>query len=204
VILGVADGDTAELERFGAEEIVRVDLSVSGDELSGTVEVWDVQNECEIVGTIDGTRRSSACDDGGGSGNFDGYWNIVPTPISNGCDLPVEPDCDEFQQDGNTVHLFGSDLTGTVSGNTLTIHSEELVDETLTMIVDATVQLSQDGNSFSGTLSISYVDSANPEANCQTVAALAGSRTTACPQSARGDGWELLGLSAEAVGARVR
>lgn len=184
VILGVGDGSSAELGRFSEDEWLRIDLTVSGNTLAGTIDIYDLVGQCSVRGSITGTKRSTACGEGGSGGDFAGYWSITPTVVTNTCGFPIGPDCLQFTQDGNTVAIPEDGLEGTVSGNTLTIRQQEALDATVTLTIDLTLQLSGDGNSFSGTQSITIVDSENPESACETTATMSGTRVTDCVRNA--------------------
>lgn len=180
VLLGVADGTDATLERFTEDEWLRVRLTVSGNTLSGIISVWDPIEQCEEMGTIDGVRSLIACEDfGGTTGDWAGVWAWTVTPIENGCGLPLDDDCGEFFQDGSIALVDG--VQGVVSGNRFVGHAEEELSETVTIVIDYDLILATDGNSFSGTASVSFEDSSDPpEASCTTSWALEGTRTEDC------------------------
>lgn len=179
VLLGIADGTDAMLERYTEDEWLRVQLTVAGNTLTGSISAWDPIEQCEERGTIDGARRSAPCGEAGTSGDWAGVWSWTVTPIENGCGLPLDDDCGEFFQEGSVVTVDG--VPGVTSGNRFVAHEEEALSETVTLVIDYDLTLSTDGKSFSGTSSVSFLDSSDPpELGCTTSWSLEGTRTDIC------------------------
>jgi len=186
IIAGVGDGNTAFLTRVSEGELLEVTITVSGNSISGVATFHDPVTQCEITSSISGTRRTTPCPPPPApGGDFEGFWNITGEFITNTCGFEISPACSEFVQSGNTVTIVDDGLQGTVSGNTLTIH-EEIVDEIVKATIDIVIEISSDGNSISGTQSITVEDLTNPENSCAAVATMSGTRTSSCNPASPG------------------
>lgn len=182
LITGTINGDSASLSRSDTEGNLTVDLELDGDEVFGSATMNYTSGDCAgstVQYSIDGSRRDSACGSGSG-GEFEGFWIITGEFITNECGFTINPDCSQFVQNGNTVSIVDEGLQGTVSGNTLTIHDEE-VDELVGLVtIDIVAQLSGDGNSFTGTQTITLSDPEDSQNSCTSEAAITGTRTPSC------------------------
>ena len=90
----------------------------------------------------------------------------------------------EFFQQGSTVIVDG--VPGVTSGNHYVAHAEEAISETVTLVIDYDLTLSSDGSSFSGTSSVSFQNSSDPESGCTMSWMLEGMRTDTCVGENRG------------------
>jgi hypothetical protein len=159
------------------QESIAMALTVSGDELGGTISycnVCPVDNCWEIYDVV-GIREP-----GGSTTDFSGFWNIGGTWISNECDWPLDPDCVQFVQTGDMVSIVDDGLEGTVDGNTA-ILQDVIIAGSQTLTATLVLELAGDGNSFTGTTTIDLVDSKNPANDCTSVASSFGNRVSDCP-----------------------
>lgn len=180
VIIGYGDNNHARLLRKSGGYELRMDLDLSGDELTGQFTNTDLTRDCYVHGPLTASRRDRSCDDPGDVGDFSGTWAWTVEEISNGCGLPIGPDCSEFVQEGNIVTITSDGIQGTVSGNTLSAMMQETLEGTVSLTATWELELSLDGTSFTGTNSVRISDSEDPESDCETIVALAGTRTTEC------------------------
>lgn len=113
------------------------------------------------------------------SGAFNGFWMVDGEFTMNQCDFSFDPDCVQIIHVGDMASIEGEDLHGTVDGNTLTIHVEE-TEGTASSTVDVVLVVANDGNSFTGTQTLTLTDSEFPEDDCVSAANISGTRTGDC------------------------
>jgi hypothetical protein len=185
-IVGEIEGDRAELTRTGDNGTLTVQIELDGDNIYGTATMEYSGGSCAgatVVYEVEGTRRSTPC--GEGSGPFEGYWNVTGEFIKNECEFLINNTCSEFIQDGDYVYLVGDGVGGVADGNVLRIEEVSEFEGTRFSIV-LEIELANDGNSWSGTQTVSLQDLQNPEIGCESVATLDGVRTDGCgPQEQR-------------------
>jgi hypothetical protein len=157
-------------------EALDIDLTISGGVLGGTIAICGdcTGDTCTEVYSVAGTRTPT-----GSGGDFAGFWSYTLAWIANPCELKASPDCSEFVQNGDLVTIVNEGIQGTVVGNTLTMQ-QVLNFNPLTITFDIVLEISGDGNSFTGTNTVTYEDSMNPENDCQSVASMSGTRVTGC------------------------
>lgn len=174
-------GSTATGEKINGEHLVFA-LTILNGELGGTITALNTALPCEEVWTITGTRKVDPPSEG-----FGGFWNIDGEFITNECGFGNSPECTEIIQDGDMVSIPSEGLEGTVVGNTATMF-EEIVIGTRALSFVIVFEISSDGNSLTGTNTVTSVDTANPEDNCISVLSLTGTRTEGCAQKAMDHG----------------
>lgn len=183
LIVGEIEGNRAELGRGGNEGNLTVVLELDGDEIFGSATMEYFAGSCAeatVDYDLEGMRRSTPCGESGGP--FAGYWDVTGEFIKNECGFLINNTCSEFIQDGDYVYIDGEGLGGpggTVDGNVLRIEEVfEDEDGRFSMVIE--IELSNDGNSWEGTQTLSIEDFQNPELSCETIAALNGVRTDPC------------------------
>lgn len=182
--LGIGDGTSMELRRFLVDDWTRIDLTLENGGLTGSLSSWDPEESCELRMDVVGTRRVNPCgEQEPPTADFSGYWNFTSTEIVNDCGLPISDDCEWITQVGSAATLQNDGVSGVVQGNTFLAHREEPLSDTVTIIVDIELELSTDGNSWTGTRSVEFVDSENPQADCVTSTNVVGTRTEGCPSN---------------------
>jgi hypothetical protein len=157
-----------------------VELTLEGNAVIGTATMVYSSGGCagaSVEYSLAGTRRSFPCGSGSG-GPFAGYWDIDGNFTLNECGFTIEPECDEFLQDGNTLYITGSGITASVSGNTATFNQVEEF-EGVRFTVEGEITLAGDGNSFTGTQSITLEDLTTQQ-SCTSSANIVGTRTDPC------------------------
>ena len=126
--------------------------------------------------SISGYRTEDGCD--GLPPDFGGSWEFSVDFNVNTCGASGEAGCEEFFQNGSLVQ--SADLgQGTVQGGTLTFYEYEETDWDL-YENEITLQISNDGNSLSGTWETYYVNFGDSGEDCEINATLSATRVQSC------------------------
>lgn len=181
ILNGSIEKDAVVVSRNEGDGIYELRLELNQEGLSGTSSKFYTSGQCsggDLQFQFDGIRLPMACNAAGGP--FDGSWNLQIQFTTNECQFPSpEPECAEMYQNGNLVFVDGAFLQGdqaTAIGNTLTLHEETSLDDTM-FILDTQLQVDAGGNTLTGTQTLTIESSGS---SCTSSADIVGTRTSGC------------------------
>lgn len=183
---GTVNGSTLSwtgsiVEQTGTSTITSMSLTISGNTISGTAN-WNwngLAGPCSGTTEVSGTRTSG----GSTTGGWAGSWIVTEHDNADSCGggedddiitLIITVNGSQITVD-NTTDGEGP-VTGTITGNTATLHDVTSEENEGTSTTDVTITISQDGKSITGTGKWSEVYPHNPEDNCNGSFTLTGTK----------------------------